>query len=78
MATIQSREISAAFVLQAKSQLESIYKYNADTIIGSCNSQIFLGSSKQMTHKDLNTFLVKKRLICITQVKPKARPRATI
>ena len=62
MATIQSREISACLVLQAKSQLKAIYKDNADTIIGNCDSQIFLGGSEQTTLKDLNTTLGKETI----------------
>ena len=62
MATIRSREISAALVLQAKSQLKAIYKDNADTIIGNCDTQIFLGGSEQTTLKDLNTTLGKETI----------------
>ncbi len=62
MATIRSREISAALVLQAKSQLKAIYKDSADTIIGNCDSQIFLGGSEQTTLKDLNTVLGKETI----------------
>ena len=62
MATIRSREISAALVLQAKSQLKAIYKDNADTITGNCDSQIFLGGSEQTTLKDLNTILGKETI----------------
>ena len=62
MATIRSREISAALVLQAKSQLKAIYKDNADTIIGNCDSQIFLGGSEQTTLKDLNATLGKETI----------------
>ena len=62
LATIRSREISAALVLQAKSQLKAIYKDNADTIIGNCDSQIFLGGSEQTTLKDLNTTLGKETI----------------
>jgi type IV secretion system protein VirD4 len=62
MATIRSREISAALVLQAKSQLKAIYKDNADTIIGNCDSQIFLGGSEQTTLKDLNASLGKETI----------------
>ena len=53
IATIRSREISACLVLQARSQLKSIYKDNADTIIGNCDSQIFLGGSEPTTLKEL-------------------------
>ena len=62
MATIRSREISAALVLQAKSQLKAIYKDNADTITGNCDSQIFLGGSEQTTLKELNTILGKETI----------------
>ena len=62
MATIRSREISAALVLQAKSQLKAIYKDNADTIIGNMDSQVFLGGSEQTTLKDLNTTLGKETI----------------
>ena len=62
MATIRSREISACLVLQAKSQLKAIYKDNADTIIGNCDSQIFLGGSEQTTLKDLNATLGKETI----------------
>ena len=62
MATIRSREISACLVLQAKSQLKAIYKDNADTIIGNCDSQIFLGGSEQTTLKDLSASLGKETI----------------
>ena len=62
MATIRSREISAVLVLQAKSQLKAIYKDNADTIIGNCDSQIFLGGSEQTTLKDLDATLGKETI----------------
>ncbi len=62
IATIRSREISACLVLQAKSQLKAIYKDNADTIIGNCDSQIFLGGSEPTTLKDLNQALGKETI----------------
>ena len=62
IATIRSREISACLVLQAKSQLKAIYKDNADTIIGNCDSQIFLGGSEPGTLKDLNQALGKETI----------------
>lgn len=62
MATIRSREISAMLVLQAKSQLKAIYKESADTIIGNCDLQIFLGGSEQSTLKDLNATLGKETI----------------
>ena len=62
MATIRSREVSAVLVLNEKKQLKAIYKDNADTIIGNCDSQIFLGGSEQTTLKDLNATLGKETI----------------
>ncbi len=62
MATIRSREISAALVLQTKSQLKAIYKDHADTIIGNCDSKVFLGGSEESTLKDLNSILGKETI----------------
>lgn len=62
IATIRSREISACLVLQAKSQLKAIYKDNADTIIGNCDSQIFLGGSEPTTLKELSKALGKETI----------------
>lgn len=62
IATIRSREISACLVLQARSQLKSIYKDNADTIIGNCDSQVFLGGSEPTTLKELTEALGKETI----------------
>ena len=62
VATIRSREISACLVLQAKSQLKAIYKDNADTIIGNCDSSIFLGGKEPGTLKELNQALGKETI----------------
>ena len=62
VATIRSREISACLVLQARSQLNAIYKDNADTIVGNMDSQIFLGGSEPTTLKDLSEMLGKETI----------------
>lgn len=62
MATIRSREISACLVLQAQSQLKALYKDNADTIIGNCDSMIFLGGKDKNTLKDLTETLGKETI----------------
>lgn len=62
MATIRSREISACLVLQAQSQLKALYKDNADTIIGNCDSIIFLGGKEKTTLKDLSETLGKETI----------------
>ena len=62
MATIRSREISACLVLQAQSQLKALYKDNADTIIGNCDSSIFLGGKEPGTLQELNQALGKETI----------------
>jgi type IV secretion system protein VirD4 len=62
MATIRSREISACLVLQAQSQLKALYKDNADTIIGNCDSAIFLGGKERTTLKEISEILGKETI----------------
>ena len=62
IATIRSREISACLVLQTQSQLKAIYKDNADTIIGNCDSKIFLGGTEPTTLKELSEALGKETI----------------
>ena len=62
MATIRSREISACLVLQAQSQLKALYKDNADTIIGNCDTSIFLCGKEPTTLKELNQALGKETI----------------
>ena len=62
MATIRSREISACLVLQSQSQLKALYKDNADTIIGNCDTSIFLGGKEPTTLKELNQALGKETI----------------
>lgn len=60
--TIRSREISACIILQTKSQLKAIYKDNADTIEGNCDTSIFLGGREKTTLKDLSEELGKETI----------------
>jgi len=62
IATIRSREISACVILQAQSQLKSIYKDNAETIIGNMDTRLFLGGSEKTTLKDLTESLGKETI----------------
>ena len=62
MATIRSREISACLVLQAQSQLKVLYKDNCDTIIGNCDSSVFLGGKEPTTLKELSAALGKETI----------------
>ena len=62
IATIRSREISACLVLQAQSQLKALYKDNCDTIIGNCDSAIFLGGKERTTLKELAESLGKETI----------------
>lgn len=62
IATIRSREISACIILQAQSQLKAIYKDNADTIIGNCDTTLFLGGKEKSTLKELSETLGKETI----------------
>ena len=69
MATIRSREISACLVLQAQSQLKALYKDNMDTIIGNCDSSLFLGGKEETTLKSWNSLLGKETITATTTVR---------
>lgn len=62
IATIRSREISASIILQAKSQLKAIYKDNADTIEGNCDTMLFLGGKEKSTRKEISESLGKETI----------------
>lgn len=62
IATIRSREISASIILQAQSQLKAIYKDSADTIVGNCDSTLFLGGKEKTTLKELSETLGKETI----------------
>ena len=62
IATIRSREISASIILQAQSQLKAIYKDNVDTIVGNCDSTLFLGGKEKTTLKELSETLGKETI----------------
>ena len=62
IATIRSREISASIILQSKSQLKAIYKDNADTIEGNCDTALFLGGKEKTTLKELAEVLGKETI----------------
>ena len=62
IATIRSREISASIILQAQSQLKAIYKDNADTIVGNCDTMLFLGGKEKGTLKELSEVLGKETI----------------
>ncbi|EAD2655549.1 type IV secretory system conjugative DNA transfer family protein [Listeria monocytogenes] len=62
IATIRSREISASIILQSQSQLKAIYKDNADTIIGNCDTTLFLGGKEKSTLKEMTELLGKETI----------------
>ena len=62
IATIRSREISASIILQSKSQLKAIYKDNADTIEGNCDTTLFLGGKEKTTLKEMEEILGKETI----------------
>ena len=76
MATIRSREISACLVLQAQSQLKALYKDNCDTIIGNCDSSVFLGGKEPTTLKELSAALGKETIDTFNTGESRGRERS--
>ena len=62
IATMRSREISASIILQSQSQLKAIYKDNADTIVGNCDTTLFLGGKEKTTLKEISEILGKETI----------------
>ena len=62
IATIRSREISASIILQSQSQLKAIYRDNADTIVGNCDTMLFLGGKEKTTIKEISEILGKETI----------------
>ena len=62
IATIRNREISASIILQSQSQLKAIYKDNADTIVGNCDTTLFLGGKEKTTLKEISEILGKETI----------------
>ena len=62
IATIRSREISASIILQSQSQLKAIYKDNTDTIVGNCDTTLFLGGKEKTTLKEMSEILGKETI----------------
>ncbi len=62
IATIRSREISASIILQSQSQLKAIYRDNADTIVGNCDTMLFLGGKEKTTLKEISEILGKETI----------------
>lgn len=76
IATIRSREISASIILQAQSQLKAIYKDNADTIVGNCDSTLFLGGKDKTTLKELSESLGPETIDMITQSETRSNQKS--
>ena len=62
IATIRSREISASIILQSQSQLKAMYKDSADTILGNCDTTLFLGGKEKTTLKEMSELLGKETI----------------
>ena len=67
IATIRSREISASIILQSQSQLKTIYKDAADTIVGNCDTTLFLGGKEKSTLKEISELLGKETIDSFNQ-----------
>ena len=66
ISVIRSREISAALIIQAQSQIKAIYKDNADTITGNCDATLFLGGKEKTTLKEMSELLGKETIDLLT------------
>ena len=76
IATIRSREISASIILQAQSQLKAIYKDNAYTIVGNCDSTLFLGGKEKTTLKELSESLGKETIDLFNQSETRSNQKS--
>lgn len=76
IATIRSREMSASIILQTQSQLKAIYKEHAETIIGNCDSMLFLGGKEKTTLKDLSDSLGKETIDLYNNSENRGRDRS--
>ena len=74
IATIRSREISASIILQSQSQLKTIYKDAADTIVGNCDSTLFLGGKEKGTLKEISELLGKETIDSLSQSENRGSP----
>ena len=77
IATIRSREISVAIILQAKSQLKTMYKEAASTIEGNCDSFLFLGGKEESTLKEMSELLGKETIDYYNQSDTRGRDRSS-
>jgi type IV secretion system protein VirD4 len=76
IATIRSREISASIILQSQSQLKAIYKDSADTILGNCDSTLFLGGKEATTLKEMSEMLGKETIDLYTTTDTRGTSRS--
>jgi len=76
IATMRSREISASVILQSQSQLKAIYKDNADTIIGNCDTVLFLGGKEKTTLKEMSELLGKETIDLMNTSENRGRERS--
>lgn len=76
IATIRSREMSASIILQTQSQLKAIYKDHADTIIGNCDTSLFLGGKEKTTLKDISESLGKETIDLYNNSENRGRDRS--
>jgi len=76
IATIRSREISASIILQSQSQLKTIYKDATDTIIGNCDTMLFLGGKEKTTLKEISEMLGKETIDIYTTSETHGREKS--
>lgn len=62
ISTSRSRKISFSVILQNLDQLEAIYEKSYETIIGNCDTHVFLGSNSQKTVEYFSKALGEKTI----------------
>ncbi len=63
ISTSRSRKISFSVILQNLDQLEAVYEKSHETIMGNCDTHLFLGSNSQKTVEYFSKALGEKTLI---------------
>ena len=77
ISVLRSREISAALIVQAQSQLKAIYKDHADTLVGNCDTMLFLGGKEKGTLKDMAEILGKETIMLYNQTENRGQQRSS-
>ena len=73
LSTMRSREISVSIIVQNIAQIKALYKDVWESIIGNCDSLLYLGGNEASTHEYLSKALGKETLVTNTYGQSKGR-----